>query len=426
MRQRVDIDGEEQLQRMQKVDMMGRLAAGIAHDFNNILTAIVGYADLLAHENLPGRTIDDVAEIRRAAERAAGLTRQILAFTRHETPSTDLVDVNAVVGDVSRMLRRLIDENIALDVDCGAPSSTVRTDAGQLEQVLINLVINARDAMPGGGRISISTRSFVGDVGQGGAHSGRRTGEYIALEVADTGEGMTDEVRARVFDPFFTTKPVGQGTGLGLAVVSSIVGRSNGHILVDSAPGRGTTFTVLLPVSAGAVAGDRGPSVERRRVDGRATILVVEDEEHVRSLTCRWLRRYGYTVFEAGSGDEALALVSSGGVDPDLVITDVVMPALGGTALADSLRATQPMVKVLYMSGYPNRPEVLGRLEQEGVSFLQKPFSPGRLLGEVRTLLTFAGDERRTPSGLGQLPQAPAARGATGTVAILVPRAKTA
>ena len=412
MPETIDLHDDEQQRHFQKIDTIGRLAAGIAHDFNNILTAIVGYTDLLSHEAGSSVAREDLAEIRRAAERAAGLTRQILAFTRQEAPASHVVDVNRIVIDLSRMLRRLIDESIDLGVDCGAARATVRADAGQLEQVVINLVVNARDAMAR--RISIATRRVAADAAFTAAHPDVAPGDYVALEVIDNGQGMTDNVRARLFDPFFTTKAAGRGTGLGLSVVSGIVRDSGGHLLVDSTPGRGSRFTVLLPLADGSADSISRASIDRRRVDGCATILIAEDDEQVRSLASAWLRRYGYTVFEAANGEEALALAAGGGVRPDLLVTDVVMPDLSGAPLADSLRAMFRRLKVLYMSGHANRPEIQSRLKEDGVAFLQKPFSPGRLLSEVRTLLTWAAAERRTLSSFGELPPAPARKATPG------------
>jgi CheY-like chemotaxis protein len=365
----------------------------------------------------------DVAEIRRAAERAVGLTRQILAFTRQEVANTRLVDVGAVVTDVSRMLGRLIGEDIKLTVKCDQISWRACADVSQIEQVLINLVVNARDAMPEGGRISIATRRFCADSSLVAAHPGVTPGRYIALEVTDDGAGMTDEVLAHLFEPFFTTKEPGRGTGLGLSIVSSIVGQSYGHILVESSPGLGSRFTVLFPVAGEATDARLTRTSDRRRFDGRATILLVEDEEQVRSIAAQWLTRYGYDVHEAGDGEEAFALVSEG-LTPDLLITDIVMPRMGGVALADSLRSAFASLKVLYLSGYSDRPEVQGRLSAEGVSFLQKPFSPGRLLSEVRTLLNWSAADRRSTDGLASLPSA-AARRATTSIAPLGAGLKT-
>jgi two-component system cell cycle sensor histidine kinase/response regulator CckA len=391
-----DSQHEQQLRQLQKVDLVGRLAAGIAHDFNNILTAILGYTDLLEQSvDATEQVRSDAGEIRVAAQRAARLTRQILAFTRHDAPSARLIDLNAIVTDVSTMLRRLIGENIELTVGCASGLSGVRADAGQIEQVLINLVVNARDAMPGGGRVAISTRPFTADAAFAAAHPGVAPGVYVLLEVADDGDGMTDQVRARLFEPFFTTKEPGRGTGLGLSVVWSVVRQSGGHVLVETAPGRGACFTVLLPAVMDALQEQTTPAPERRRLDGQATVLLVEDEEQVRSLAALWLRRHGYIVHVAVDGEEARGLVARGEVRPDVLITDVVMPSVGGEALAESLRSVFASVKVLYMSGYPSCPEVEKGLADPDVAFLQKPFSPATLLSDVRSLLTWRGPERR-------------------------------
>ncbi len=407
---------DEQLRQLQKIDVIGRLTAGIAHDFNNVLTAVLGYADLLQHSVEPSaQLLADIAEIRRAAQRGAGLTRQILAFTRQDVPETELIDVDAVATDVSRMLTRVIGEDIELTVACGAAPSRVLGNASQMEQVLLNLVVNARDAMPGGGRIGISTRPFVADGSFAAAHPGVTPGRYLALEVADNGPGMADDVLAHIFDPFFTTKGETKGTGLGLAIVASIVAQNSGHILVDSAIGRGSRFTILLPSAGEAAHESPAAPVERRQCGGRATILLVEDEDQVRSLAVLCLRRYGYTVHEAADGEQALSLVAEGLI-PDLLITDVVMPSLGGALLAESIRAAFPSLKVLYMSGYPDRHELQSRGNQPGVGFLQKPFPLRRLLDEVRGLLTWSAAERRIASRFDLLPPPPA-KGATTKVA---------
>ena len=388
---------EEQLRQLQKVDLVGQLAAGIAHDFNNILTAILGYTELLAQsaDSTPeART--DLGEIRLAAERAARLTRQILAFTRNDVPVAKLVDLNAVVTGVANMLGRLIGEDIKLIVGCESTSGKVLADVGQMEQVLINLVVNARDAMPvAGGRVEISTRLFTADAAFASAHPGVAPGPYVALEVSDDGVGMTDEVRARLFEPFFTTKEAGRGTGLGLSVVWSVVRQSHGHVLVKTSPGRGTTFSVLLPAVTDTLQEQATLARERRRLDGQATVLLVEDEPQVRSLAALWLRRHGYVVHEAVDGEEARALVAHRGVRPDVLITDMVMPGVGGGPLAESMRSVLSSVKILYMSGYPSCSEIENRLADPDTAFLQKPFSPRRLLSDVRSLLIWRRPDRR-------------------------------
>jgi two-component system, cell cycle sensor histidine kinase and response regulator CckA len=388
---------DEQLRQLQKVDLVGRLAAGIAHDFNNILTAILGYADLLQKsEESTEQVRSDVGEIQRAAERAARLTRQILAFTRNESPAATLVDLNAVVTDVSKMLRRLIGETVQLIVGCEPAAIRVWADVGQMEQVLINLVVNARDAMPGGGLVKISTRFLTADAAFTAIHPDVVPGRYVVLEVADDGDGMSDDVRARMFEPFFTTKGPGRGTGLGLSVVWSIVRQNDGYILVDSAPGRGACFSVLLPAVALELPEAARPMPERRRFHGSGTVLLVEDDLQVRSLAALWLRRHGYVVHEAADGEEGRALVARAGIKPDVLITDVVLPNVSGGALADAVRRVSSSVKVLYMSGYPSCPEARQEeLADHEVAFLAKPFSPTQLLSGVRTLLNWQGPERR-------------------------------
>lgn len=387
---------DEQLRQLQKTDLIGRLAAGIAHDFNNILTAILGYTHLLEQSaDSTDQVRSDLGEIRLAAERATRLTRQILAFTRNEAPAVRIMDLNTVVTGVSKMVGRLIGENIKVVVGCAPEPTKVRADVGQMEQVLINLLVNARDAMPGGGLVTISTRTLTADAAFTSAHPDVAPGRYVVLEVADDGDGMTDDVRARLFEPFFTTKEPGRGTGLGLSVVWSVVRQSDGYVLVETAPGRGACFSVLLPAVTDALREQAIPAHERRRFDGKATVLLAEDEQQVRALAALWLRRHGYVVHEAADGDEARELVVRKGIRPDVLITDMVMPGVSGGDLAESLRGVLSSVKVLYMSGYPSSPEVEKRLDDRDVAFLSKPFSPTRLLSDVRSLLTWRGPERR-------------------------------
>jgi two-component system cell cycle sensor histidine kinase/response regulator CckA len=392
---------EEQVRRLQKVDVLGQLAAGIAHDFNNILTAIIGYADLLETSSAAtGEFRDDVAQIRRAAQRAASLTRQILTFTRSERPQPAIVDVNAIVGEMSSMLRRLVGEDVDVDVKCQSTSAPARIDIGQLEQVIMNLVVNARDAMPQGGRISIRTHTLTADSTHGTRHPDLVPGDYVALDVLDEGVGMDDETRTRLFEPFFTTKQAGRGTGLGLSIVFDIVRRSGGHIVVESSPGAGARFSVLLPL-AGPAAGQqpRRPEDERRALTGRETVLLVEDDVEVRSLASLWLRRYGYDVHEAPSGEDALAEIVCKSLSPDLLITDLVMRHMGGSTLARCLLRARPTLKVLYVSGYAPPEGLHDHLAEPGVGFLAKPFSPCQLLNTVRRVLTWTGPDRRSPSG---------------------------
>jgi two-component system, cell cycle sensor histidine kinase and response regulator CckA len=388
---------EEQLRQLQKVDMLGQLAAGIAHDFNNILTAIVGYADLLETSVPPSEQFrTDIGEIRRAAHRAASLTRQILAFARNPGPQEAIVDVNAVVIEMSNMLRRLVGEDVELTVSCDSGAAPARLDIGHLEQIIMNLVVNARDAMPHGGRISIETQTLTADPAYSAAHPGIAPGKYVVLDVVDEGIGMDEKTRAHLFEPFFTTKAADGGTGLGLSIVSGIVRDSGGQIVVQSSPGNGTRFSILLPLAAESTEDRPRPQHERRALTGRQTVLLVEDDVQVRSLAGLWLRRYGYDVHEATDGEDALAALERGGLEPDLLVTDMVMPNMGGGTLATALRQTRPSLKVLYMSGYAPRPEIEPRLTEPNTGFLQKPFSPSQLLGNVRRLLTWAGPERRS------------------------------
>ena len=397
----------EQVRQLQKVAAIGRLAPGIAHDFNNVLTVIIGYADLVTTAlGTTGDARADVQEIRRAAERAAGLTQQILSFTRHESGQIGPVDVNAVVADMSRMLKRMVGDDIEVVVNSGSLPCTVCSDVSHVQQVLMNLVVNARDAMPHGGRLSIATSRLTVDGVRWSSHPEVPPGEYVVLEVADEGVGMTEDVRARLFEPFFTTKGPDQGTGLGLSIVARIVRDSGGQIVVDTAPGCGTRFSVFLPVATDAQLEETVPAFDRRRLDGCGTVLLVEDEPQVRAVAASWLRRYGYAVHEAAGGEAAIALVKNSSLMPDLLVTDLVMPGIGGTRLAALMQPAFSEMKVLYLSGYPMGREFEGQLGQRGVAFVQKPFSPARLLNAVRSLTLWPGPDRRGASAGRALPPA--------------------
>jgi signal transduction histidine kinase/CheY-like chemotaxis protein len=394
-KQAAPIRVDERLCQLHKVDVLGQLAAGIAHDLNNILTAIVGYAELLDTSEEPtGQVKADIGEIRRAAQRAASLTGQILAFARKDKPQPKVIDVNAVVMEMTSMLKRVVGEHIDVSVGCNATPVSVRLDAGQLEQIIVNLVMNARDAMPHGGRITIETQTITANAFYAASHAGLVPGRYGVLQVTDQGIGMDEKTRARLFEPFFTTKGSGAGTGLGLSIVSTIVESTGGRIFVQSAPGTGTRFTIFLPLASEGVREEWHPLHERRVLTGHGSVLLVEDDAQVRSLAALWLRRHGYDVYEATNGEEALTAIARGNLRVDLLITDMVMPAMGGGTLAASLRERQPWVKVLYISGYAPRPEIAGQLEEPGSGFLQKPFSPNQLLNSVRRLV-WTGPERR-------------------------------
>ena len=382
---------EEQLHLSQRLEAVGQLAGGVAHDFNNLLTAITSYTHLLL-EDIPAtdHRREDLLEIKKAADRATSLTRQLLAFSRKQVLDPKIIDVHAVVADLEKMLRRLIGEHIALVTDYVPSLPRVRADLGQLEQVIVNLAVNARDAMPNGGTLSIRTAELELKQGQSFAYSDveARPGRYVALAVSDTGIGMDRATQTRIFEPFFTTKGPGKGTGLGLATVYGIVKQSGGYIWVDSAPGAGTTFTIYLPaVSRPAegtadAAGDQADSP-----NGSGTILLVEDESSVRTLARRVLEQSGYMVLEARDGLEGAQVAEQHDGAIDLLITDVVMPNLGGRALVDRLRRRRPDVAVLFISGYPEGEVELRGLTGDGAYYLQKPFSPQVLRETVRSAL---------------------------------------
>ncbi len=381
-------ESEERFRQAQKMEAVGRLAGGVAHDFNNLLTVINGFSELLA-ESLPagdpGR--DLAGEVRRAGERAAGLTRQLLAFSRQQVLAPRVLDLNAVVTDLGRLLRRLLGEDVELATDLMPGLWPVRADPGQVEQVVVNLAVNARDAMPTGGRLTVGTRNVTLGEADTGGDPELRPGDYVLLSVSDTGVGMTDDVKARAFDPFFTTKEQGKGTGLGLATVHGIVRQTGGHVEVESEPGRGSTFRVYLPRTDGsAEAGTRGagPGDLPR---GTETVLVAEDEPAVRALTCRVLRGCGYAVLEAGGAGEAARAAGAHPGPIHLLVTDVVMPGVGGRQLAELLRADRPGLRVLYLSGYTDDAVVRHGVYHDRVHFLPKPFAPAELARKVREVL---------------------------------------
>ncbi len=380
---------QDQLTQSQKMDAIGRLAGGVAHDFNNLLTAIVGHAELLKDQIEAGsEAAIDLAEIEKAAERAAGLTQQLLAFSRRQVLQPRVLDLDAVVEGMKRMLQRLIGEDVKLAFRPGG-SAWVKADSSQMEQVILNLVVNARDAMPTGGNISIETAPVQLD--DLAAHrTGVSAGRFVVLTVRDTGHGMDEATRARVFEPFFTTRK--EGTGLGLSTVYGVVRQSGGWITVESTPGAGTLFTIHLPqVDAPASAVAPPPRAIGELLEGKETILLAEDEASVRELTTRILRQRGYTVIEAQDGRSALAALQAHKGPLDLLLTDVVMPDLSGPDVAKKVLKQRPTVKVLYMSGYTDD-AVLQHGVMTGTPFLQKPFSPGALAAKVREVL----DERRT------------------------------
>jgi len=387
---------EEQLLEAQKLEAVGRLAGGVAHDFNNLLTAIQGHAEVLAEvvaEDGPARA--DLDQIRRAAERAARLTNQLLTFSRRQVLQPRILDLDAVIRDLAPMLRRLIGEDIALHVDTAAAHGYVKADPGQIEQVIMNLVVNARDAMPNGGRLGIGTRIVrVGeDEARQNAHT--RPGEYVLLVITDTGTGMDPETQARIFEPFFTTKELGKGTGLGLSTVYGIVQQSGGFIEVESRTGRGTSFSVYLPRAegepeGGAATGGCDPHGSGAAADGapvgHETVLLVEDEPAVRELVRKVLQRQGYTVLVAADGAEAIRLAETRREPIQLLLTDVIMPEMSGRELAERLIAARPGLRVLFISGYTEDIMASG-LPDARVDLLEKPFSPTVLARKVREVL---------------------------------------
>jgi two-component system cell cycle sensor histidine kinase/response regulator CckA len=387
---------EEQYRQSQKMEAIGRLAGGVAHDFNNLLTIISGYGELLLASLPPEDPLRAmVGEMTKAGERAAGLTRHLLAFSRRQLVSPRVLDLGAVVTDLGEMLQRVIGEDIDLCTRLQPNLGRVKADPGQVDQVILNLVVNARDAMPQGGKLTIETRNVVLDETYTRSHADARAGPHVLLAVSDTGHGMTDEVKARLFEPFFTTKGAGKGTGLGLATIYGIVKQSGGHVAVYSESGLGTTFKVYLPRVQEGVSRARSQPGQAVLPWGTETVLVVEDDDAVRSLTCLVLRQGGYTVLEASGPPEAHRLAERHEGPIHLLLTDVVMPGGGGRQLAADLLARHPEMKVLYLSGYTDDAMVRHGILEEEVHFLQKPFSPEALVLKVREVLDSARVDSR-------------------------------
>lgn len=380
---------EQQLRQSQKMEAVGRLAGGVAHDFNNLLTTIEGHVDLiLAEIDAESGIRNDVLEIRKAAVRAAGLTRQLLAFSRRQMLQPIVLEPDAVLSELEGMLRKQLPDDIRLATRLGAPGIRVRADRAQVEQVVLNLVANARDAMPNGGELSISTDEF--EIGNDFArmNKGSKPGWYVRIAIKDTGVGMEPEILNRVFEPFYTTKGIGQGVGLGLATAYGIVKQSDGYIRAESEPQQGSTFEIYLPrvdaplrAPREAVRHDVSPDSE--------TILVAEDEAAVRALTCRILRKQGYQVLEARDGREAIEVAQAFQGNINLLVTDVIMPNVGGRELSEKLARMMPAVKVLFMSGYTDD-QLLQRgvLQSGSGNFLEKPFTPDTLARKVREVLS--------------------------------------
>jgi len=380
---------EQQFRQAQKMEAVGRLAGGIAHDFNNLLTAILGYADLV-HDDLPVRDPrrEDVHEIQRAAQRAAELTRQLLAFSRQQVLEPRILDLNEVLEGMDKLLRRLIGEDVQLETHLAEHVGRVMADPGQIEQVVVNLAVNSRDAMPEGGKLTLETADVDLDQTYARTHDVVQQGRYVMLAVSDTGSGMDEATKARIFEPFFTTKQQGKGTGLGLATVYGIVKQSGGYVWVYSEPGRGTTFKVYLP-RVEAAAEHPVPAIPAGEVRGGSErILLIEDEDGVRALAHEVLRRQGYEVIDARRGDDALALLAKerpGSVQ--LVLTDLVLPGLTGHELLERIQRLRPEAKILFMSGYTDRAALAQAVFPPGTPFLQKPFTPAVLARKVREVL---------------------------------------
>ncbi len=383
-----ELDLEEQYRRAQRMEAVGQLTGGIAHDFNNLLTAINGFAELVKFRLAPHDPLVELVDnILRSGQRAADLVSQLLAFSRKQIIEPKILNLNTIVTEMGAILRRTIGENIELDLALSPDLWPVKVDLSQFEQVIINLAVNARDAMPDGGRLTIETTNIILEADYAAGHLGTRPGHYALLVVSDTGLGMNKETQARIFEPFFTTKEVGKGTGLGLATVYGIVKQSGGNIWVYSEEGQGSTFKIYLPRVEGHIQPPPPLDVENSLPTGVETIMLVEDDAGVRSLARRILEKQGYTLLEAKNGAEALQAAGHHPGPIHLLVTDVVMPGMSGKALADQLTDLRPGVKVLFMSGYTENAIAHHHVLNPGVVFLPKPFNARTLAQQVRAVL---------------------------------------
>ena len=382
---------EMQFLQSQKMEAVGRLAGGVAHDFNNLLTSILGHSDLMMMRLRPGDPlIGDIKEIIKAANRATDLTRQLLAFSRKQVMQPRILNLNGIISDMKKMLNRLIGEDITLETSLSPDLGQVLVDPGQIDQVIMNLVVNARDAMPKGGTLTIETGNALLDEVQVRSYMGAKPGAYVLLSVKDSGSGMSEELQSHIFEPFFTTKELGKGTGLGLSTVYGIVKQSNGYIRVDSRPGQGTVFKIFLPQQEGKAESGLKPERGKVSLRGGETILLAEDNELVRGLTRSVLEHFGYQVLETKDGEEA-GRMSKGYEGPiHLLLTDVVMPGISGRVLAEQLQISRPGIKILFMSGYSEEAVLLQGMQILGAHFLQKPFTPEELGLRVREILDSA------------------------------------
>lgn len=391
------VRSEEQLRQSQRLESVGRLAGGIAHDFNNMLTAINGYSELLLRDLKEENSVrQKVLEIKKAGERSASLTQQLLAFSRRQVLKPQMLDLNNVITDMGGLLRRLIGEHIYLNVDLSEDECRVEADPGQLSQVIMNLAVNARDAMPKGGDLTIKTENIYLDEEYAATHVPTMPGNYVRLSVSDTGIGVDEEARKHIFEPFYTTKEKGAGTGLGLATVYGIVKQSGGYIWVDSEPGKGADFMVFLPQVEKVATISKENIMSETAMPGNETILLVEDEEAVRELTVKILEMNGYSVIEAKDGAEAFEIYEESSGKIDLLITDVVMPRMSGRELAEKIKQINPEIRVLFSSGYSDDRNMMRDQNLKTIDFINKPFTPEELGRKIRQLFDRKVEDNKT------------------------------